>query len=46
MYAETPPNDGHRRNILSTTFVDVGVDVIDDRTHGRIWLTTDFGRPR
>jgi uncharacterized protein YkwD len=46
MYNETPPNDGHRRNILSTSFVDVGVDVIDDSTHGRIWLTTDFGRPR
>jgi uncharacterized protein YkwD len=46
MYAETPPNDGHRRNILSTSFVDVGVDVIDDSTHGRIWLTTDFGKPR
>jgi len=46
MYSETPPNDGHRRNILSTSFVDVGVDVIDDSTHGRVWLTTDFGRPR
>lgn len=46
MYDETPPNDGHRRNILSTSFVDVGVDVIDDSTHGRVWLTTDFGKPR
>lgn len=46
MYNETPPNDGHRRNILSTTYRDVGIDVIDDRTHGRIWLTTDFGKPR
>ena len=46
MYGETPPNDGHRRNILSTSFVDVGVDVIDDSTHGRVWLTTDFGKPR
>ena len=46
MYGETPPNDGHRRNILSTSFADVGVDVIDDSAHGRIWLTTDFGRPR
>lgn len=46
MYNETPPNDGHRRNILSTTFVDVGVDVIDDSTHGRVWLTTDFGKSR
>ena len=45
MYNEVPPNDGHRRNILSTTFTDVGVDVIDDSAHGRIWLTTDFGRP-
>ena len=44
---ETPPNDGHRRNILSTSFVDVGVGVgvIDDSTHGRDWLTTDFGKP-
>ncbi len=46
MFNETPPNDGHRRNILTTSFVDVGVDVIDDSTHGRVWLTTDFGRPR
>lgn len=46
MYGETPPNDGHRRNILSTSFVDVGVDVIDDSVHGKIWLTTDFGKPR
>lgn len=46
MVNETPPNDGHRRNILSTSFVDVGVDVIDDSAHGRVWLTTDFGKPR
>jgi uncharacterized protein YkwD len=46
MYAEVPPNDGHRRNILSTTYTDVGVDVVDDATHGRVWLTTDFGRLR
>ena len=44
MYEETAPNDGHRRNVLSTSFVDVGVDVVDDSAHGRIWLTTDFGR--
>ncbi|SEP68777.1 CAP domain-containing protein [Microlunatus flavus] len=46
MVNETPPNDGHRRNILSTTYVDVGVDVVDDTTHGKLWLTTDFGKPR
>jgi len=46
MYEEVPPNDGHRRNILSTSFTEVGVDVIEDKTHRKVWLTTDFGRPR
>jgi uncharacterized protein YkwD len=45
MYGEQPPNDGHRRNILSSSFVHVGVDVIDDSVHHRVWLVTDFGRP-
>jgi uncharacterized protein YkwD len=45
MYGEQPPNDGHRRNILSSAFVHVGVDVIDDAVHHRVWLVTDFGRP-
>jgi uncharacterized protein YkwD len=45
MYGEQPPNDGHRRNILSSSFVHVGVDVIDDAVHHRVWLVTDFGRP-
>ena len=44
MYNETAPNDGHRRNILSSTFKEVGVDVIDDPVHGKVWLVTDFGR--
>src|SRR4029434_6250458 len=30
MYNEEPPNDGHRKNILSKTYVDVGIDVISD----------------
>lgn len=46
MYGEVPPNDGHRRNILSTTFTDVGVDVVEDKTRHKVWLTTDFGKPR
>ena len=46
MYSEVPPDDGHRRNILSTSFTEVGVDVIEDKTHHKVWLTTDFGRPR
>ena len=45
MYNETPPNDGHRRNILSDTFTEVGIDVIEDPEHGKVWLVTDFGRP-
>jgi uncharacterized protein YkwD len=44
MLGETPPNDGHRRNILSATFAVVGVDVYLDSTHGRLWLTEDFAR--
>jgi uncharacterized protein YkwD len=45
MYNETPPDDGHRRNILSTSFTEVGIDVIEDPDHGKVWLVTDFGRP-
>lgn len=45
MYNEKPPDDGHRRNILSKTYVDVGIDVINDSVHGKVWLVTDFGRP-
>jgi uncharacterized protein YkwD len=45
MYHEKPPDDGHRDNILSSKFVDVGIDVINDSAHGKVWLVTDFGRP-
>ena len=45
MYNEVPPNDGHRQNILSTTFTQVGVAVVLDTAHGKLWLTEDFGRP-
>jgi uncharacterized protein YkwD len=44
MYNEKPPNDGHRKNILNSKFDDVGVDVINDSVHGKVWLVTDFGR--
>jgi uncharacterized protein YkwD len=43
MYNETAPNDGHRQNILSTHFRNVGVDVYLDGVHHKAWLTTDFG---
>jgi uncharacterized protein YkwD len=45
MYNETPPDDGHRLNILSSSFTQVGVDVILDSATGRLWLTEDFGQP-
>jgi uncharacterized protein YkwD len=41
MMAEQPPNDGHRKNILSTNFTMVGVDILIDSNH-RLWLTEDF----
>jgi len=44
MYQERPPNDGHRLNILSRNYRNVGVDVYLDRAHHKVWLTTDFGR--
>ncbi|GCE09840.1 hypothetical protein KDAU_71690 [Dictyobacter aurantiacus] len=42
MFAERPPDDGHRQNILSTSCKMVGVDVIVDSVHNRVWLTEDF----
>jgi uncharacterized protein YkwD len=44
MYNERPPNDGHRVNILSRHYRDVGIDVYIDHKHHKVWLTTDFGR--
>ncbi len=46
MYNEKAPNNGHRLNILSTHFTNVGVDVYIDQAHHKIWLTTDFGHRR
>ncbi|TAM86865.1 MAG: CAP domain-containing protein, partial [Jatrophihabitans sp.] len=46
MYNEVPPNDGHRLNILSPNFRNVGIDVVMDSANGKIWLTCDFGSLR
>lgn len=43
MIDEKPPNDGHRRNILSTSFTRIGIVVTRD-SHGSVWLTQDFMR--
>ncbi len=45
MYHEVPPNDGHRVNILSRSFTQVGIDVIYDARHHKLWFTQDFGAP-
>ncbi len=41
MLAEKPPNDGHRANILSTTYTHIGISVVQDAS-GTVWLTQDF----
>jgi uncharacterized protein YkwD len=41
MLDEKPPNDGHRQNILSSTFTHVGIAVYRDSS-GTVWLTQDF----
>jgi uncharacterized protein YkwD len=45
MYNEVPPNDPHRRNILSTTFRHVGIDVVMDSAHHKAWITEVFAQP-
>jgi len=44
MFNEVAPNDGHRRNIVSRTFKDVGIDVCFDAVHNKTWVTQVFGR--
>ncbi len=41
MLNERPPNDGHRLNILSSTFTHIGIAVYRDSS-GTVWLTQDF----
>src|SRR6266702_317518 len=41
MMAEKPPEDGHRRNLLSKDFHRIGISIYID-THNTLWLTEDF----
>ncbi|BAL91343.1 hypothetical protein AMIS_61230 [Actinoplanes missouriensis 431] len=41
MLAEVPPNDGHRKNLLSTGFTRIGLSVVRD-SKGITWMTQDF----
>lgn len=41
MLAKQPPNDGHRKNLLSSNFHQIGVTVLID-AKGIAWVTEDF----
>ncbi|HZS75263.1 MAG TPA: CAP domain-containing protein [Ktedonobacteraceae bacterium] len=41
MLNEKPPDDGHRRNLLSTNFHHIGIGIYID-AKGTLWLTEDF----
>ena len=41
MLNEQPPDDGHRLNILSTSFTHIGIAVSIDG-NGDVWMTQDF----
>jgi uncharacterized protein YkwD len=41
MLAETPPNDGHRKNLLNTGFKRIGLSIVRDGK-GITWMTQDF----
>lgn len=45
MYNEKAPDNGHRLNILSKNYTNVGIDVYFDNANGKVWLTEDFGKP-
>jgi uncharacterized protein YkwD len=40
MLAEKPPGDGHRKNLLSSSFTQIGLSVV--LAGGRVWMTQDF----
>ncbi|GAB2845822.1 hypothetical protein GCM10027200_52480 [Lentzea nigeriaca] len=41
MLGEKPPDDGHRRNILSSSYTKVGIAVTRDAS-GVVWMTQEF----
>jgi uncharacterized protein YkwD len=44
-YNETPPNDGHRRNLLNCSLTDIGIGyAINSSSDYRNYWTQDFGR--
>ena len=45
MMAEKPPDDGHRRNLLSKDFHRIGISIYIDAKH-TLWLTEGFAEYR
>ncbi|MEV6306887.1 CAP domain-containing protein [Actinoplanes sp. NPDC051861] len=41
MLAEVPPNDGHRKNLLNSSFTRIGLSIVRD-SKGVTWMTQDF----
>jgi RNA polymerase sigma factor (sigma-70 family) len=41
MLNEQPPNDGHRKNLLSRSFHHIGIALVRDSS-GTVWMTQDF----
>ena len=41
MMAEKPPEEGHRRNLLSKDFHSIGINISID-ANNTLWLTEDF----
>lgn len=44
MLAEQAPNDSRRQTLLSGAVDTVGIDVLLDPAHGRLWVTEDFAQ--
>jgi uncharacterized protein YkwD len=45
MYIEHAPNNGHRLNILSRSYTNIGIDVYYDAHHHKMWFTQDLAQP-
>ena len=41
MMGEVPPEDGHRKNLLSTDFHQIGIGIIV-ANNNTVWVTEDF----
>jgi uncharacterized protein YkwD len=44
MLAEQPPDDSRRQSLLSSVVNTVGINVLLDQAHGRVWITEDFAQ--